>query len=155
MAQLTIADAAKRTGKSKTTIWRSVKSGRISATQDAAAQYQIDEAELARAFPYETVSGAAMQLREAANAPAEIASASVLAAKLEGAQAVIAELRARIGDLTGERDRLLARLPAPAQNSSLIIGRRIYALIIALLLAAAAVAAVIVRSGYIGSTLSF
>lgn len=47
----TLGDAAKATGKSKTTIHRAIKSGKISAVKSIDGSYSIDPAELHRLFP--------------------------------------------------------------------------------------------------------
>ena len=47
----TLGDAAKATGKSKTTLHRAIKSGRISALKAEDGSYSIDPAELHRVFP--------------------------------------------------------------------------------------------------------
>lgn len=47
----TLNDAAKAAGKSKTTIHRAVKSGKISASKTASGAYSIEPAELHRVFP--------------------------------------------------------------------------------------------------------
>jgi hypothetical protein len=47
----TLGDAAKATGKSKATISKAIKSGRISATKDETGTFQIDPAELHRVYP--------------------------------------------------------------------------------------------------------
>lgn len=47
----TLGTAAKATGKSKTTIHRAIKSGRISANCDESGVYKIDPSELHRVFP--------------------------------------------------------------------------------------------------------
>lgn len=47
----TLGDAAKATGKSKTTLHRAIKSGKISATKADDGSYSIDPAELHRVFP--------------------------------------------------------------------------------------------------------
>lgn len=46
-----LSEAAKATGKNKTTIQRAIKSGRISANKGDAGSYEIDPSELHRAFP--------------------------------------------------------------------------------------------------------
>lgn len=48
--QYTLGTAAKATGKSKSTIHRAIKSGRISATCDDTGTYRIDPSELHRIF---------------------------------------------------------------------------------------------------------
>ncbi len=47
----TLGDAAKATGKSKTTLHRAIKSGRISASKSEDGSYSIEPAELHRVFP--------------------------------------------------------------------------------------------------------
>lgn len=47
----TLGQAAKATGKSKSTLQAAIKKGRISAIQDDLGQYQIDPAELHRVYP--------------------------------------------------------------------------------------------------------
>lgn len=47
----TLGDAAKAAGKSKTTIHRAIKSGKISAIKADDGSYSIDPAELHRVFP--------------------------------------------------------------------------------------------------------
>ena len=47
---LSLGQAARLTGKSKTTITRAIKSGRISAIRRSDGSYEIDPAELARVY---------------------------------------------------------------------------------------------------------
>ena len=47
---LSLSDAARVSGQSKSTIWRAVNSGRLSATRTYTGDYQIDSAELHRVF---------------------------------------------------------------------------------------------------------
>ncbi|MDQ1902828.1 hypothetical protein RAH32_20645 [Paracoccus sp. WLY502] len=47
----TLGDAAKATGKSKTTLHRAIKSGRISAIKAEDGSYSIEPSELHRVFP--------------------------------------------------------------------------------------------------------
>lgn len=49
--QYTLGEAAKATGKSKTTLHRAIKSGKISATRQGDNSYSIDPSELHRVFP--------------------------------------------------------------------------------------------------------
>ena len=51
----TLGDAAKATGKNKTTLHRAIKSGKISANKADDGSYSIDPAELHRVFPPATV----------------------------------------------------------------------------------------------------
>ena len=49
---LTLRQAAELTGKSKSTLTRAIKSGRLSASRSGEGMYAIDPAELARAYPF-------------------------------------------------------------------------------------------------------
>jgi len=50
----TLGEAAKATGKSKATISKAIKSGRISAEKGEAGAYKIDPSELHRVYPINT-----------------------------------------------------------------------------------------------------
>ena len=47
----TLGEAAKATGKSKATISKAIKSGRLSAQKDETGTFQIDPSELHRVYP--------------------------------------------------------------------------------------------------------
>lgn len=49
--QYSLSEAAKATGKNKTTIQRAIKSGKISASKGDDGSYQIEPSELHRVFP--------------------------------------------------------------------------------------------------------
>lgn len=51
MADLTLSQAAKALGKSKSTLNRAIKTGRLSATRNEDGTFSINPAELYRAFP--------------------------------------------------------------------------------------------------------
>lgn len=53
MTQLSIGQAARLTGKSKSTVSRAIKNGRLSATRDG-DRYMIDPAELSRVFDFKS-----------------------------------------------------------------------------------------------------
>jgi len=48
---LSLSEAATAAGIAKSTIWRAIKAGRISATKTEMGTYQVDAAELFRVFP--------------------------------------------------------------------------------------------------------
>lgn len=58
MPELSLSQAAKLTGKSKSTINRAIKTGKLSATRHEDGSYSIDPAELSRAFDVEPPEGA-------------------------------------------------------------------------------------------------
>ena len=51
---LNLSEADRVSGQSKSTIWRAVNSGRLSATRTYTGDYQVDPAELQRVFSLET-----------------------------------------------------------------------------------------------------
>ena len=57
MPELSLSQAAKLTGKSKSTINRAIKNGKLSAVRYEDGSYSIDPAELARAFDVEPPEG--------------------------------------------------------------------------------------------------
>ena len=58
MPELSLSQAAKLTGKSKSTINRAIKTGKLSAARNEDGSYSIDPAELARAFDIDPPEGA-------------------------------------------------------------------------------------------------
>lgn len=58
MPRLSLSQAAKLTSKSKSTINRAIKTGKLSATRHEDGTYSIDPAELTRAFDVEPLEGA-------------------------------------------------------------------------------------------------
>jgi excisionase family DNA binding protein len=58
---LSLAQAAKATGKSRPTIARAIKNGKISATRTETGAFAIDPAELARVFPLAPQSAGTMK----------------------------------------------------------------------------------------------
>jgi len=87
----TLGTAATAVGAAKSTIFRAIKSGRISATKDENGQYQIEPVELFRVFN-------AVPADRPANGSGEQDAVTDM---------LVAELRKTIADLRVERDRLL------------------------------------------------
>ena len=123
----TLGEAAKATGKAKSTILRAIKNGIISASKGPKGSYQIDPAELHRVFE---PNGAQNVLKNAAQPPVERVKkdAETVDLRLDHArdeidrekherqrerdhmQATIDDLRAR---LDRSEDRVTALLAAP------------------------------------------
>lgn len=99
----TLGTAAKHTGKSKPTISKAIKDGKLSAKK-VNGVYQIDPSELDRAFPRNTPS-------EAQSAPLSASSGSLDAAlaqqRNEHLEATVGELRARLDEMKAERDQAM------------------------------------------------
>jgi hypothetical protein len=132
MPPMTLSEAAQTVGKGKTTIWRAIKSGRLSASRGENGEHLIDPAELSRVFP-----------PEPPKEPPVERHGTALEAVLEAEKAMnielrerIAELRERLGDVAKERDRWMEQAetvklllappspPAPAAKSGAI--RRLF-----------------------------
>ena len=91
----TLGQAAKATGKSKPTIQRAIKNGRISAVRNDDGSYEIDPAELHRVFE---------PLRDAGNDTGDMKQ-SVPSGDTPQLQAEITILRERLTSLEFERER--------------------------------------------------
>jgi len=97
MPELSLSQAAKLTGKSKSTINRAIKTGKLSATRHEDGSYSIDPAELARAFEVEPLEGAKRGNPEPGEAR--------LLERIEALEAMLNREREISADLKEERDR--------------------------------------------------
>ena len=97
VARLSLGQAAKQVGKSKTTLTRAINAGRLSAERQEDGSYLIDVAELGRVYP-ETVP----------RDPPRDTSVTPLSDPLTAATVELAELRVRVAmqadQLARERD---------------------------------------------------
>jgi excisionase family DNA binding protein len=101
-----LGEAAKELGVSKPTVQRAIKNGRLSASRREDGSYDIDPAELHRAFPAETRTRNDSQNLKRDEIPNE---SGVLQAEVEG-------LRQQIALLKDERDNLRRRLDAESEE---------------------------------------
>jgi hypothetical protein len=119
--KVSLAHAANVTGRSRSTILRTIRSGKLSAARDErAGAWAIDMSELARVFPTmangHDQTGANDQLRtgEADTLATRLAAADARIAEMLEAQRraddVIGDLRSRLDAETEERRRLTALL---------------------------------------------
>lgn len=101
----TLGEAAKATGKSKATISKAIKYGRISASKDTTGTFRIDPSELHRVYPvtvennYGETSVNTTESRE--NTP----NVKELQARLEAAHERLSDRDAVIADLREDRDK--------------------------------------------------
>ena len=97
----TLGQAARATGKGKTTIQRAILSGKLSAIRNDDGSYSIDPAELARVFPL-------LHLDRPATVPMErSATPDETAVELATLRERVAQLEDRLKDTETVRDRLL------------------------------------------------
>ena len=111
----TLSTAAAAAGINRSTVLRSIKAGRISATKTELGEWQIEPAEFHRVYP--PVASTA-ERPEALQRDAAVRLAE-LAAQIEGLREVAALLRAQRDDALAQRDKWerhasLLALPKPA-----------------------------------------
>jgi len=118
----TLGSAAKLTGRSKSTLLRAIKSGRMSGVKDEGGNYQIETSELLRVFPatpHDAPNDAPRTGQENGVVQAEIEGLRALA---EERQRTIDDLRRRLDQEAEERRKLTAMLtdqraqPAPPKG---------------------------------------
>ena len=122
---LTLRQAAELTGKSKSTLTRAIKSGRLSASRDGEGMYAIDPAELARAYPFVERTDAHHDARHGAprNEETESDDAAILRLRLSllvaeqdreraAAEREREQLTATVADLRMRLDRAEQRITA-------------------------------------------
>ncbi|WP_108131022.1 recombinase [Gemmobacter caeni] len=101
----TLGEAAKATGKSKATISKAIKSGRVSARKDETGTFHIDPSELHRVYP---PTASSEQEETPANTLAKTdidGTIRELQARLESAHERLSDKEAVIADLREDRDR--------------------------------------------------
>jgi excisionase family DNA binding protein len=120
MATLSLRDAAQQTGVSKSTIFRAIKSGRLSAARTDEGGFAIDPAELFRVYPPVAADRAAqreMGHNATGSATAETVSRlAALEAELAGVRALLGEVRQSRDDWRDQVTRLTATLPKPEES---------------------------------------
>lgn len=101
----TLGEAAKAVGKSKATISKAIKSGRISAQKDESGTFHISPSELHRVYP-PIISNEQEETQKSTTSPTDIAGVvKELQARLEAAHERLSDKEAVIADLREDRDR--------------------------------------------------
>ena len=106
MTQLTLGQAAKEVGKSKSTINRAIKNGRLSAQRLDDGSYRIDPAELFRVWP---ATGAQPFDMEPQTEP-QATPAEILQVKVDMLEAQLLREQETVGDLRSRLDRAEDRM---------------------------------------------
>jgi hypothetical protein len=114
---LTLSEAAKETGLTRSGIFKAIKSGKISATKDDNGHFQIDPAELFRVYSRINAGNVASEQRETAEERQETGENKVLHAKIDVMGKLLRQveserddLRRRLDDEATERRKLTALL---------------------------------------------
>jgi hypothetical protein len=119
--KLTLGQAAKETGVSKSTLSKAVKSGRISADRQADGSLSIDVSEFFRVYQKQPFPET--QSRTDGH-PRETGNNNGLSAELQMLRERLSEKDSTIADLRGERDRLLAVVEEQARSVRLLTDQR-------------------------------
>jgi excisionase family DNA binding protein len=114
----TLGQAAKATGKSKTTIQRAIAKGRISATKDVSGAYQIDPSELHRVFTL--ISPETVPQPPQSNTTRPHDDTPVMQVKIDALEEMLAREREALDEMRTDRDawkqQATALLSAPPQK---------------------------------------
>lgn len=105
----TLGEAAKATGKAKTTIQRAVKGGRISASKTSTGAYDIEPSELHRVFPV-TVAQPSIRNDTQPSDKSRENDADVLQVKVEMLEQQLRREEDTIEDLRKRLDRAESRI---------------------------------------------
>ena len=101
----TLGEAARATGKSKATISKAIKSGRVSARKDETGTFHIDPSELHRVYP-PTVSSEHKETPETTPENTDTSGTiREVQARLEAAHERLSDKETVIADLREDRDR--------------------------------------------------
>ena len=117
MPPLTLGQAAKATGKSKSTLTRAIKAGRLSAQKGEDGSYAIDPAELSRVYEVQPSATVAQPSERDTMPPPDATPVAVLQERLRAAEDALARERETVDDLRARldraEDRITALLPPP------------------------------------------
>lgn len=116
MPKLSLSQAAKLTSKSKSTINRAIKTGKLSATRHEDGTYSIDPAELARAFDLEPLEGS--KRRDADP------DGTRLLERITALEAMLNREREISADLKEDRDRWRQQATALLTDQRLSVSKR-------------------------------
>jgi hypothetical protein len=121
MPILTLNQAAKAAGKSKSALLAAMRSGRLSASKDEHGHYQIDPAELFRVYPPTgSLPGNQLDAGTATNpthtAHSTTHEAAIWREKAELMERIIKATEAERDDLKAERERLLGVIEEQART---------------------------------------
>jgi hypothetical protein len=129
-AMLNLREAAEMAGTSKSSIFRAIKSGRLSATRTDTGEFRVDPAEIARVYPpkssfSEALRNAALERNEVADRDDLKSRNAVLEGEVKALATEVRLLREMADSFRSERDKWqqqaerLALAPPPASVAPL------------------------------------
>ena len=101
-----LSEAAKATGKNKTTIQRAIKSGKISASKGDGGSYEIDPSELHRVFPPTVAQRDAQRIQSNDTQQAKSATKSSHIDRVVELEKELAVARERANGLEAQKDQM-------------------------------------------------
>lgn len=108
-----LGEAARATGRNKTTISRAIQSGKLSATRNPDGSYTIDPAELARVFPFDPATdGATVEAQRSATPDATV-TVAVLEERVAQLEQRLVEVETQRDQWHDQAERLTRLLMAP------------------------------------------
>lgn len=127
--RVSLAQAAATVGRSRSTLLRSIRAGKLSAERDeVAGAWSIDMAELARVFPVSANVGQGEHGHSLANGEMRPGQEDTLATRLATAEArlgdaldQITDLRARLDEERTDRRQALDRLAAAQERIAALL----------------------------------
>ena len=105
MTSLSLREAAEQARTSKSTIWRAIKAGRMSAARTDDGGFAIDPSELFRAFPPDRAEQQAKG-QDAIASEMAVADDETVRLRLATAEAEIAGLKALLEEVRANRDEI-------------------------------------------------
>ena len=124
----TLGQAAKATGKTKTTIAKAIAKGRISAQKDDIGQYVIDPAELHRVYPVTVEKNDKVDDSRPYGDHSLLLEIATLKAKLEAMNELNHQIEAERDRLHEQNTRITALLAAPKADPYAAILERLEAI---------------------------
>src|SRR3954466_13774140 len=116
---MTLAQAAEATGRSRSTLLRTIRKGQISASRDAAGGFLVDESELSRVFPIRGHDAA--DARPLPSLAAALARLEAADARIADKDTTIADLRHRLDEERAERRQTTAQLSAAQERIAALL----------------------------------
>lgn len=105
---MTLGQAAKAAGISKSTLSKAVQTGRVSARRAETGSFEIDPAELFRVYPANAgvfvANSSPEQNRTPSRTPSEQAETATLRAEIDGLKAQLRMMQGFVDDLKEDRD---------------------------------------------------
>jgi hypothetical protein len=124
----TLGQAAKASGKGKTTIANAIEKGRISAQRDDLGQYQIDAAELHRVYPVQVTQDHKPNATRLGRDTDLLIENAALKAKLEAMGELNRQIEAERDNLKEQNTRITALLTVPKSDPYTAILERLEAI---------------------------